>query len=393
MGSIFESWDAFFESVDDPAPDAALLGEAKKACVDAGFTGPKQLRGLQPNDMDALNLALPLKAFLRRALRVIVTMEETSAAPATTGTAAASQPGQLLGPGLGASAGSGAHMSAAALALQLGPSKEVNVVDKLKSVDANFSRIDTMPFHMVPEAAVWTQLQSENDAAASASRTAFSYVDLTAKEWLPLWIAPDAVGGKTVLPGDSDWLLSGDQTTATLSAFGRALQQATQAPRFFRNLTQWIATFQRYALVAEAMSQFSRKAASCHLHTVLCIAEEERIIGGSPYLAILTTARPPIASEVQQTDKAVLASARSRLEATLQAAGLRHTSSPQDTMQRQLAASSLTRQNMDMAKRGQQIAASQRPALPPPQRPPVQPQSQQYQPQQHQQPPNSSPSK
>eukprot|EP00971_Amphidinium_carterae_P050806 1000408-Amphidinium_carterae.1 len=104
-----------------------------------------------------------------------------------------------------------------------------------------------MPFHMVPEAAVWPQLQSENDAAAS-SRTAFSYVDLTAKEWFPLWIAPDAVGSKAVLPGDSDWLLSGDQTTATLSAFGRALQQATQAPRFFRNLTQWIATFQRYAL-------------------------------------------------------------------------------------------------------------------------------------------------
>eukprot|EP00971_Amphidinium_carterae_P023441 462365-Amphidinium_carterae.1 len=128
MGSIFDSWDAFFASV-DPPPDATLLGEAKKACADAGFTkkacadagftSPKQLPCLQPPDMDSLNLALPLKAFLRRALRVIVTWDETSAAAATTGTAMAAQPGQTLGQGLGAS--SGAHMSAAALAVQLAP--------------------------------------------------------------------------------------------------------------------------------------------------------------------------------------------------------------------------------------------------------------------------------
>eukprot|EP00971_Amphidinium_carterae_P280923 5577184-Amphidinium_carterae.1 len=102
------------------------------------------------------------------------------------------------------------------------------------------------------------------------------------------------------------------------------------------------------------MSQLSRKAASCHLHTVLRIAEEERVIGGSPYLAILyddllrkqfarrAQQHDPqlhIASELQQTDKAVLASACSRLDATLQAAGLRHAASSQDTVQRRACSS------------------------------------------------------
>eukprot|EP00971_Amphidinium_carterae_P352537 6492642-Amphidinium_carterae.1 len=342
--------------------------------------------------MDAINVTLPVKAFLRRALRVITALEDTTAVAAAT-----QQPA------------SGPHMSAASLALQLAPSKEVNVVEKLKSVNPHFSKLDNMPFHMLPESSVWSLLQAENDAATASSRTAFSYVDLTSKEWLPLWIAPDAVGGKTILPGDSDWLLSGDQTTTTLSAFGKALQQATQAPRFFRNLTQWVATFQRYSLVAEAMSQFSRKAACCHLHTVLRLAEEERIAGGSPYLAILyddllrkqfarrAQQHDPqldISSEVQQTDKAVLASARSRLEATLQAAGLKHSAgSASDSVQH--TASSLVRQHDDLARRGQMMAANLRPMMPvsrPPfqQHAPQQQQQQQHQPQQAQQ---SSPNK
>mmetsp|Transcript_50870 Transcript_50870/g.118833 ORF Transcript_50870/g.118833 Transcript_50870/m.118833 type:complete len:101 (+) Transcript_50870:50-352(+) len=52
MGNSFDSWDSFFASVNDPL-----------------------LRALTPTDMDAFNVSLPLKAFLRRALRVIVTFD------------------------------------------------------------------------------------------------------------------------------------------------------------------------------------------------------------------------------------------------------------------------------------------------------------------------------
>eukprot|EP00971_Amphidinium_carterae_P033632 662130-Amphidinium_carterae.1 len=67
-------------------------------------------------------------------------------------------------------------------------------------------------------------------AAKVAGRTAFSFVDLTSKEVLPLWVPPDAVGGKTVLPGEMEYALQGSESTTSLSQLGKALQMATQAP-------------------------------------------------------------------------------------------------------------------------------------------------------------------
>eukprot|EP00971_Amphidinium_carterae_P188922 3750487-Amphidinium_carterae.3 len=120
--------------------------------------------------MDAINVALLVKAFLRRALRVIITLDDTTTVAAATQQAA-----------------SGPHISAASLALQLAPSKEVNVVEKLKTVNPHFSKIDNMPVHMLPESGVWSLMQAENDAATASSRTHIervaAAVDSTRRSW------------------------------------------------------------------------------------------------------------------------------------------------------------------------------------------------------------------
>ena len=64
--------------------------------------------------------------------------------------------------------------------------------------------------------------------------------DITAREVLPLWIAPDAVGGKLAHAGDSDWGLNPSSASGTLGQLGSALKAATQAPRFFRSIPQWM---------------------------------------------------------------------------------------------------------------------------------------------------------
>ena len=61
----------------------------------------------------------------------------------------------------------------------------------------------TLPFQLRPDPLVWRVLHAENVAALARGRKPFSYVDLTAKELLPLWLAPDTIGGKT--PAGADW--------------------------------------------------------------------------------------------------------------------------------------------------------------------------------------------
>jgi hypothetical protein len=105
---------------------------------------------------------------------------------------------------------------------------------------------------------------------------------------IPLWIPPDAVGGKSVIGGDSEWTLDAGGLTGTIGALSTALRQATASPRFFRSLNQWTASFMRYAIVAEALGQVKRVWVLNHLLLIQRIAEEQRIADdGNPYLALV----------------------------------------------------------------------------------------------------------
>jgi hypothetical protein len=135
---------------------------------------------------------------------------------------------------------------------------------------------------------VWQLLHVDCEAAKLSGRVAFTFVDLTAKDVIPLWIPPDAVGGKSVIGGDSEWTLDAGGLTGTIGALSTALRQATASPRFFRSLNQWTASFMRYAIVAEALGQVKRVWVLNHLLLIQRIAEEQRIADdGNPYLALV----------------------------------------------------------------------------------------------------------
>lgn len=128
--------------------------------------------------------------------------------------------------------------------------KEVDVNEKLKE-----ALCSKLPFHLRVDTPVWQLLNAENLAAQLAGRTAFSYVDLTSKAMLPMWMPGDAIGGKTIT-GKCDWDPSA--SSATIVALGAALKAATQTPKFFRSLAQWNGVFVRYATAAVAMGQLTR---------------------------------------------------------------------------------------------------------------------------------------
>eukprot|EP00971_Amphidinium_carterae_P059254 1171678-Amphidinium_carterae.1 len=336
--------------------------DAKAKLLELGFASPAHLDGVMVSDIDTCGItSLPLRAFVKRCIKAVnvsaVITPQGAAAPAV--------------------AGAGVSASVTAALIQPTAVKQVNVNEKLVS-----AYLHGVPFHLLPDQSVWQQLDTENQAAKTAGRVAFSFVDLTAKEVLPLWVPPDAVGGKTVLPGEMEYTVQGSESTTSLSQLGKALQMATQAPRFFRSLAQWSSAYQRYSLMAEAMGQLSRAASEGHLHTILKIVEEERHSQGSFFLAVLYDdllrrnfarraqqhdATLNIESEVMQVDKSLLDVARHRLGATLMAAGLNRSASQHSvstsladdlSKKAMAAAASLQHHSDELAKRTQALMQS-----------------------------------
>ena len=275
------------QAVDDPV----ILDNSKLTAVVKWFTGngiPSMtaLQGLQADDFDELPKDMNERAFVRRALEFVVTEKEiTKRRRLTAGMSAAPTPARTSGTIdtmdvvnlceiLGGEQSAGGSAKA-----QLAAVKDVDINAKLKA--ANMAG---MPWHLIPDMAVWKVLDSEAAQATLAGRSPFVYVDLTAKEFLPVWLPHSAVGAKVKLPGDAS---EGSLNTATLGTLGEALKAATSSPRFFRNVNQWYASFQRYGVAAVATAHLTMVQVACHSNVILKIAEEELTAGRDPLLAVL----------------------------------------------------------------------------------------------------------
>ena len=93
----------------------------------------------------------------------------------------------------------------------------VNVSEVLKAAGP-----EGISFASRPEAVVFQLLKADTEAA-KACRTPYTHIVLKTKEMLPFWIAPDAVGGKTLLPGDATWSVDPTMPMNKISQFDQAL--------------------------------------------------------------------------------------------------------------------------------------------------------------------------
>ena len=64
--------------------------------------------------------------------------------------------------------------------------------------------VKDLPYHLRPQPALFQLLAAANKSAQEAVpvRWAYTYVDLTHKDVLPLWMGSEAVGGHTPRPGE-----------------------------------------------------------------------------------------------------------------------------------------------------------------------------------------------
>ena len=263
------AWHEFLPLVDDEeTTQADVLEATKKFFLEVGLATPRQADGCTVQNLEKLDkwpTNPAVQAFVARAVRTLASVKLANEASRLTQKA--------IEPSM---------QSALGLASQLAPPKRVDTEQLLR--DANLA---SLPFVLQLEQPLIDRLDEETKAAKSASRIAFSFVDLTSPQVTPPWLLPEAVGAK-YKPGDENEInLQGSDEVATLAKLGQALRGATENHRFFRSYSQWAPCWWRVVPFQVALGQLTWPQAIMHANTVAQIAEEERMQGKPPFTAFL----------------------------------------------------------------------------------------------------------
>ena len=322
-----------------------------KFLVAANIAGPELLEGVEPSEIMGVSGApagMAERALIRRGL---IVASATAGAKRSKASASAIGGNQnYMGSSQLAtlqSVAGGSDSSALALANILQTGKHVDASAKLSA-----SSMTGLPFTLQADQSIWQLFEAENSAALNPQRKAFTYVDLTVKGLLPLWVLPEAIGGRMSLPGEMEDLIPGaNQSTLTVRQLAAALGGVSASPRFFRNFAQWSGAYWRATCVAVPMGQWTWSQSVTHCDTVARLWEEEKHTSSS-YTALLyddmvrkSWARraercdPTFDMEVMTKviDAPILAAARSRILMVLGAAGISDTGASTGTGQNQIA--------------------------------------------------------
>jgi len=279
----------FLEAVDQPAADAGVVAAAAGWFVAAGIPTAGTLEGITVADLEALagDKALPddlvLRAFIRRACAaaaVVATIKRRRIAESQasgSGDLGSAQSSLALVQGQGQASTALALLASAAAASGSG----CDIVQR--SIDAG---MQGWPPHLQAEKSLWDALELATRKAQGEqpARSAFTFVDLTGRETLPVWL-PQAVltTGRPTDPA----LLGISTPPDQLKQLMAALCAATSAPRAFTSLGQWHAAWRRYAPVAVATKQLSWVAKAQHEEVVDRLYEDERAAGRNPLVSLI----------------------------------------------------------------------------------------------------------
>jgi hypothetical protein len=311
-------WKTFLDTVDAEETDPDVLKEAEAFLMTAKLKNPQGAMGISLKQLEGhanFPVELPTQAFLSRAMDALAAVAAARRAAKEIVPAASASSPQTVG-------------SALNVAALLSPPKTVDVNSLLKNC-----QLDALPFNLQVDQSVADKMAAETETARKAQRKPFLFIDLTLAGTLPLWLAPESVGGKIE---DDFEELDGGTAISSLAQLGQALKGATETKRFFPSIHQWTAAFMRYAPFAVACEHLDWTLVLTHLNTILKLVEEEKCDGRGPQLAMLydellrrqlerraqkadpTLDLPTILAEA---DKSILAAARQRLDSVLKAAG------------------------------------------------------------------------
>ena len=330
--TLVEGWATYMNKIDEVA-DLERIGKLAPVMVNKGWKRPSDLVGAEATEvlegMSAETNA-PDRAFIRRCIVYSNQVVQAASQPTSSALApfqlsqqsvAATQP-ELLS-SLQQLLGTEQSALTVANAIAAGDVKP-DVAKVLK--DASLEDVDDA---FCPCSEVFTALSADGKAAKKAGHVEFTYVELANQSLLPDWLPPEAVGGKTIVPGQEDCL---SNYTGNLGQLGSALKALTTSPRFFRNIGQWSTAFLRYAVVAVSMKQITWAFVCIHMQVVLRVNSEEGTVVAVLYdeLARKTWARRAakgdqsldLMTDVKVKDPQLVDLAKSKVKLVTRAAGL-----------------------------------------------------------------------
>ena len=263
------SWEDFISQAEQSTPPPDIRDRVVKVCKDTfNAASPWDAEGLAEEGLSAeLSDSPPALALARRTLRNVE--------------AAAKARRVQVAQTMSLTSAAGVSASAKALAAAMAPMKTTDAQDLLRK-----AHLDGLPFYLQPDQALFDLLQAHTDEARKNGRTPFLFVDIAAKDALPLWVPSDNVGGKFSLR-DEELSLTSTSPIGSLGDLTRALTSATSTPRFFRSVPQWTAAFWRWAVAAVAAQHITLPQVLAHQDVVLQICEQERLRSRPPYAGFL----------------------------------------------------------------------------------------------------------
>ena len=342
----FGNWEVFLSSVDEVA-DSQLIAALEPKLVQAGWRRPTDLVGALPAEViESLEgVSPPGRAFVRRAVeeaqakqleyrRRLETEANAQGAQAVVPAVAAQplpqQQPELLSQLQGLL---GTEQSALTVAQALAGGDAKPSVATL----VGKAGLESTSDHFCPDEETFVAIVLDGKAAKKAGRKAFTFIELTHTAILPDWLPPEAVGGKTIVPGEE--CLQG--YTGNLSQLGSAIKALTRAPRCFRNMSQCTAAFLRYAIAAIAAEQLSWPWVSMHLQMVVRLSLEEPTMIAIIYDDLFRKSLSRRAANCDPTldiEKSVLAKdlellerAKAKVKLVTKAAGLQQSTSQGDS--------------------------------------------------------------
>ena len=222
VGPAEAAWISYLSSVDDVQQSSEVITTVAQAFIMLQLFSPDAAVGVKEFEVaDTIEDNVAAKALVRRTLRAL---EQSEAVRRATELAQTNVP-QLSGLGFGEDSGvgltGGSQGSALALAqagmrIAASPKKPEVDVHRLLS-EHGFAKI---PSDGIPELSIFEDLARDNQTAEATGRSAFTFVDLTQKEVSPLWLTPESIGGKTVVPGQ-ELHISEDSQMNSIARFPR----------------------------------------------------------------------------------------------------------------------------------------------------------------------------
>ena len=266
----------WLQALEEVPPSEDVLEGIVKRLKEDNIIRPSDLVGASEEDVAQLWQTAGIRAFLRRAVR---------AADLTFGAAPAPQ----RAAGDSVEAVRGDSTSAARVAEAFGNSSLAPAAVK---VAANMPQLmqavgcEGADWTLIADESLWSGLLNETLVAESERppRAAFTYIDFTSRLMLPIWMPAQTVGRSP----DSDEEAGGRDTPVhSLQGLGTAIKRAMGSPRAFRTMSQWTAVWVRYSMLAVSTRQMSWGSTHAHLATICRLAEDSRLRGGTPLVAVI----------------------------------------------------------------------------------------------------------